>query len=242
MPIISRSETSPREATRKLYLIGSLRNKRIPILAHQLRRAMPDVVVFDDWHAAGPEADDRWKEYEQERGRTYAEALEGDAACHVFDFDKSHLDSSTHTLLVLPAGKSGHMEAMYAQYGAGSQTAILLDPDDDPRFDVMYKFIPTILCHDEEIEAWINKTGRGQLKLNADYESVTLTESQQEHPEVNWMQESRRLSGGFSVISPERSKKSRKSRSSEPVSICGTDGKVSQMVSADILKLGQDMF
>ncbi len=139
-----------------LYLIGSLRNPRVPELARSLREKHPDLEVFDDWFAAGAEADDQWKEYEQARERTYQEALSGHAAKHVFDFDKSHLDRATHVLLVLPAGKSGHMEVMYAAYGAPlkPRTAILLDAG-DVRWDVMYQFIGDILNDDSEIDAWI---------------------------------------------------------------------------------------
>lgn len=138
----------------KLYLIGSLRNKRIPVLADKLRKEMPDVEVFDDWHSAGPTADDSWKEYEQERGHSYQEALKGYAARHVFGFDRHHLDTSTHVVLVLPAGKSGHMECVYAQYATIAKTAILLDPE-DVRWDCMYQFIPDILANDEEIGPWL---------------------------------------------------------------------------------------
>lgn len=138
-----------------LYLIGSLRNDRIPKLAASIRSKNPDIEVFDDWYAAGPEADDYWKAYEQSRGRTYQEALKGHAAKNVFNFDKRHLDRATHALLVLPAGKSGHMEVMYATYGVKAKTAILLDPD-DVRWDVMYQFVPTVLNNDEEIDGWLN--------------------------------------------------------------------------------------
>ena len=138
-----------------IYLIGSLRNKRIPELANRLREALPHTEVFDDWYAAGEEADDYWKEYEQSKGSTYAAALEGHAARNVFSFDKRHLDRSTHAILVLPAGKSGHMEIMYAAYGVGAKTAILLDPE-DVRWDVMYQFIPTVLNNDDEIGDWVN--------------------------------------------------------------------------------------
>lgn len=139
-----------------LYLIGSLRNERVPALAKRLRSEHTDVEVFDDWYAAGPEADDYWKEYEQKRGMTYQEALRGYAARNVFAFDKRHLDRCTHALLVLPAGKSGHMEIMYATYGVGAKTAILLDPE-DVRWDVMYQFVPTVLNNDEEISEWLTK-------------------------------------------------------------------------------------
>lgn len=138
-----------------LYLIGSLRNNRISQLAKSIREAHPDVEVFDDWFAAGPRADDHWKEYEQARGREYQEALRGYSAQHVFNYDRSHLDRCTHALLVLPAGKSGHMEIMYARYAVGAKTAILLDPE-DVRWDVMYQFIPTILNNDKEIAGWLN--------------------------------------------------------------------------------------
>lgn len=137
-----------------LYLIGSLRNKRIPELAKTLRQRHLNVEVFDDWFAAGEEADDCWKEYEQARGRTYQEALKGYSARNVFQYDRTHLDRCTHALLVLPAGKSGHMEIMYATYKVGAKTAILLDPE-DVRWDVMYQFVPDVLNNDEEIEEWL---------------------------------------------------------------------------------------
>lgn len=137
-----------------LYLIGSLRNERIPILAETIRAANPAMEVFDDWYSAGPEADDYWKKHQQDKGLTYEEALQGYAAKNVFEFDRRHLNRATHALLVLPAGKSGHMEIMYAAYGVGAKTAILLDPE-DVRWDVMYQFIPTVLNNDEEIQDWL---------------------------------------------------------------------------------------
>lgn len=139
-----------------LYLVGSLRNPRIPELAKKLREELPDTEVFDDWYAAGPEADDFWKEYEQNRGRSYEEALEGHAAKNVFAFDKRNLDRASHVLLVLPAGKSGHMEVMYGKYGVGAKAAILLEPDFDGRYDVMYQFVDRVISSDDKIVSWIN--------------------------------------------------------------------------------------
>lgn len=120
----------------KIYIIGSLRNPAIPELGNKLRKAGFD--AFDDWHAAGPEADDEWKRYEEERGRPYINALDGEHAWDVFNFDKRHLDSSDFGLLVLPAGKSGHLELGYL-IGQGKPCFILLEHEKD-RWDIMYRF------------------------------------------------------------------------------------------------------
>ena len=107
-----------------IYLIGSLRNEKVPKIGKSLRDNGFD--VFDDWHGAGPEADDKWKEYEEARGRTYAEALDGYAANHVFSFDKYHLNRCDASILVLPAGRSGHLELGYS-VGIGKRGFILYD-------------------------------------------------------------------------------------------------------------------
>ncbi len=133
----------------KLYLIGSLRNEKIPAIASQLREAVPGLEVFDDWYAAGPEADDYWKQYEQEKGSSYEQALKGYAARHVFEFDREHLDSSDIVVLVLPAGKSGHLELGYS-IGSGKRAYILLDAD-DVRWDVMYAFASDVFRTTEEL-------------------------------------------------------------------------------------------
>lgn len=156
-----------------LYLIGSLRNERIPELAKKIRKDNPDFEVFDEWYSAGPEADDYWKAHQKGKGLTYKEALEGYAARNVFSFDKRHLDRSSHALLVLPAGRSGHMEVMYAAYGVGAQAAILLDATDD-RWDVMYQFIPTILYNDKEINGWLNSQEEKTTKKSLVWNSFPL--------------------------------------------------------------------
>lgn len=124
-------------------------------MANKIRAELPDVEVFDEWYSAGPIADDSWKEHQEAKGLSYVEALEGYAAKNVFAFDKRHLDRCSHALLVLPAGKSGHMEVMYATYGVGAKTAILLDGE-DIRWDVMYQFVPKVMESEEEIIPWLS--------------------------------------------------------------------------------------
>jgi hypothetical protein len=122
--------------TRTIYLIGSLRNANIPLVASDLREQGHE--VFDDWYAAGPEADDHWRDYERGRGHDLPQALKGHAAKHVFAFDKSHLDRCDTSVLVLPAGRSGHLELGYSS-GRGKDCAILMEEEPD-RYDVMYQF------------------------------------------------------------------------------------------------------
>lgn len=120
----------------KVYLIGSLRNPAVPLLGHDLRQLGFD--VFDDWYAAGEKADDAWCAYEQARGHTFAEALQGHTAQHVFEYDYRHLMSSDVGVMIMPTGKSGHIEAGFL-VGHNKPVYVLL-PDEPERFDIMYAF------------------------------------------------------------------------------------------------------
>jgi hypothetical protein len=132
-----------------IYLIGSLRNPEIPKIAEQLRGAGHE--VFDDWFAAGPEADDKWRDYEKARGRTFRQALHGYAAQNVFRFDKRHLERADTVVLVAPAGKSGHMEFGWS-LGKGKRGIYMLDSPE--RWDVMLSFATDIVEGvDELLEA-----------------------------------------------------------------------------------------
>lgn len=134
-----------------IYLIGSLRNPAVVVLGEELRGL--NYEVFDDWMAAGPEADDYWKKYEEARGHTYIEALHGHAAEHVFNYDRFHLDRASMGVLMLPAGRSGHLELGYL-LGQGKPGLILLDRPD--RWDVMYKFASQVCETKEELFNAIN--------------------------------------------------------------------------------------
>lgn len=128
------------------YLIGSLRNPEVPVAAKQLREA--GLAIFDDWYAAGEYADDSWRDYEQARGRTYIQALDGLAAEHVFQFDLKHLRECRGGILVLPAGKSGCLELGYL-LGQGKPGYILLDTPE--RWDVMFKFATAVVLSVPEL-------------------------------------------------------------------------------------------
>lgn len=122
---------------RNIYLIGSLRNPRVPEVAQLLRKWGYE--VFDDWFSPGPQADEEWQKYEHDRGRSYQEALDGYHAKNVFDFDYRHLSLSDAVVLVMPAGRSGHLELGWA-VGAGKPAFVLFDQEPE-RYDIMYRFV-----------------------------------------------------------------------------------------------------
>lgn len=137
----------------KIYLIGSLRNKNIPLLAQELRQQGHD--VFDDWHSPGPECDDHWKQYEIARGRSFMQSLKSPHALHVFAFDKKHLSEADAVVLMCPAGKSGHLELGW-MLGRGKPGFILLDKE-DVRWDIMYNFATDVFDTKENLYAALSQ-------------------------------------------------------------------------------------
>jgi hypothetical protein len=138
---------------KKLYLIGSLRNNDLRQLGADIRSAGFD--VFDDWHAAGEKADDCWMEYERMRGRTYQQALDGFAANHTYHYDLHHLQTADICVLMLPAGKSSHLELGYF-LGMGRPGFIYM-PNEPERWDVMVKFATGIATSWNELTALLKQ-------------------------------------------------------------------------------------
>lgn len=137
---------------KSIYLAGSLRNPLVPHIGNKLRNAGWE--VFDDWFAGGKIADDEWRDYEKLRKRHYREALKGWAASHIFDFDKYHLDRTDITVLVMPAGKSSHLELGYT-IGKNKPGYVLFDKE-PKRFDVMYQFANGVFFNVKELIGELN--------------------------------------------------------------------------------------
>ena len=137
---------------RNIYVMGSLRNPLIPEIGNRLRKE--GHTAFEDWWGAGKIADDSWQAYENMRGRSYKEALKGIAANHIFKLDKEHLDKSDSGVLVMPAGKSAHLELGYL-IGQGKPGYVLFDKEPE-RFDVMYLFAKGVFFDIEELVAELN--------------------------------------------------------------------------------------
>lgn len=137
----------------KIYIIGSLRNPAVPEFANILEKEGYE--VFADWFCPGPEADDFWRNYSKARGWTYKQALQSHAARNIFEFDKKHLDEADIAVMLMPAGKSGHLELGYMR-GKGKPAYILFDEEPE-RFDVMVQFATDIFFKQEELLAELRK-------------------------------------------------------------------------------------
>jgi hypothetical protein len=159
-----------------IYVIGSLRNPCITEVGNALRGAGYD--TFEDWHAGGKEADDEWQRYERERGRTYKEALRGYHALNVFNFDLYHLNRSHAAVLVMPAGRSAHLELGYI-IGQGKPGYVLFDQEPE-RFDVMYNFATDVCFSIEEL--------MGALK-GYDQKSDVIQRQVREYRDAPWNQD-----------------------------------------------------
>ena len=131
-----------------IYLFGSLSNPNIITLTKRLRDE--GLTVFSEWHSSGPEADMHWKNYFKELGYSYKEALNSDFVNTAFNFDLDHMKQADIGVLVMPAGRSGHLEIGW-MLGQGKKGYILF-PDGEPeRPDLMAKLATDVFFSTEEL-------------------------------------------------------------------------------------------
>lgn len=130
-----------------IYIIGSLKNWKVIDLHLQLEKE--GFEPFTSWLAPGPEADDFWKKYTKKRGLTHKEALKDWSAQHIFEFDKTHLDRADVVVMLMPCGKSGHLELGYS-LGKGKKGYILFDKE-PKRYDVMHIFATDVFYDVDEL-------------------------------------------------------------------------------------------
>lgn len=136
-----------------IYIIGALRNPKVPEFANALEAE--GFEAFADWFSPGPDADDFLRDYSHARGRSYKQALASYAAQHVFHFDKLHIDRADAAIMIMPAGKSGHLELGYC-IGQGKPGYILFDAEPE-RFDVMHLFATEIFFDQNDLFQTLKK-------------------------------------------------------------------------------------
>lgn len=131
-----------------IYLIGSLRNRQVAEVGNSLRELGFEVV--DDWWSASEDADDWLRDYYQRRGFTYRQIMSSLAAKHIFSFDHYHLSRCDIGVMLMPAGKSGHLELGY-MIGQGKPGYILFDKEPE-RVDIMHQFAKDVFFDVEELK------------------------------------------------------------------------------------------
>ena len=131
-----------------IYIMGSMRNPIIRDVGNAIRENT-SWEAFDDWHSGGPEADDYWQSYERGRGRDYKDALYSPHSQNIFELDKRYLNKADAGVLVMPAGKSAHIELGYL-CGLGKPGYVLFDEEPE-RYDIMYQFCADVFFNTEEL-------------------------------------------------------------------------------------------
>lgn len=139
---------------RLIYVGGALKNNNICAVADRLRSAGYD--AMDEWITPGPDADSFLHAYSRGRGLSYTETIRGRAVENILLFDRSFIDMSDAFVMVLPCGKSAHLELGYAA-GRGIPTFILMEEEPD-RFDVMPAMAGTVVRTVDELVDAIRNT------------------------------------------------------------------------------------
>ena len=122
----------------RIYVASSWRNTKQPKVVDALHAAGHEVYDFrhptpGDYGFRWSEIDPKWLDWTTEEYRT---ALEHPIAKAGFAADMDALMGAQACVLVMPCGRSAHLELGYA-VGAGQRTVILLDGKAEP--ELMYK-------------------------------------------------------------------------------------------------------
>lgn len=143
----------------KIYVASSWRNQIQPSVVQKLLENGFEVYDFrnpapgnEGFHWS--EIDRNWQSWTPEKFR---EALEDPIAESGFDFDMKALQECNVCILVLPCGRSAHLEAGYA-IGAGKLVIILLSGKGvhgavEP--ELMYKMTPFICVDMDEVIGYL---------------------------------------------------------------------------------------
>lgn len=122
----------------RIYVASSWRNKFQPDWVKALRENGFEVYDFREpepgdngFHWSDIDID--WKNWTPQK---YLNGLEHPIACVGFENDINALKDCDFCVLILPCGRSAHLEAGYA-IGAGKKVAIMLSEDIEP--ELMYK-------------------------------------------------------------------------------------------------------
>lgn len=155
----------------KIYVASSWRNPYQPAVVQLLRDLGNEVYDFRQ-----PPSTYSWSEldpmWESWNSRQYYSGLFHPIAEDAFDADYTALNWADATVLVLPAGRSAHLEAGFA-VGQGKPACVYVPESHEP-LDLMHK-MADIVFNIGELEAWISETAERVVQsiLDADAKLVS---------------------------------------------------------------------
>jgi hypothetical protein len=140
----------------RIYVASSWRNTYQPEVVQALRDAGHDVYDFrrpapGDDGFAWAEIDPAWQSWTPAQ---YHAALQHPLAQVGFAQDKLALQMADVTVLVLPCGRSAHLELGYAA-GIGQPTAVLMLEPGEP--ELMYLLCDRVCLTMEELLEWLRE-------------------------------------------------------------------------------------
>lgn len=140
----------------KLYVASSWKNDRFPAVLEYLtgqgfecynfRNPAPGNHGFS-WSVIDP----NWQDWTTEQ---YVNALDTPVAREGFGLDRAGMEWADGCVLVLPCGRSAHVEAGI-MIGWNKPTVILLEPDTKPTPDLMYLFAGCITDDMGQASDWL---------------------------------------------------------------------------------------
>jgi hypothetical protein len=141
----------------KIYVASSWRCSNQPTVVAALRDAGHSVYDFrnpaPDKHGFHwSEIDPHWKQW---AGADFLEGINHPIAQAAFDTDMNALKEAEICVLVMPCGRSAHLEAGYA-IGVGKRTYILLEPDQPGESELMYKMADGIFTSLKDLVERVN--------------------------------------------------------------------------------------
>lgn len=144
-----------------VYVASSWRNPIQPAVVATLRCAAkqyPELEPYDFRNPAPGDNGFRWMDVGLATGNDvadpdeYLDALSHPRAVEGFASDKAAMEAADTFVLVLPCGRSAHLELGWA-IGAGKRTVILLDDPVTP--ELMYKLADGIVTSVFDLLGWL---------------------------------------------------------------------------------------
>ena len=137
----------------KVYVASSWRNERQPEVVRAIRAAGHQVYDFrnPNQEIVEPDQGIQWSDIDPEwqtwSPSQFINSLDHPLAIGGYDRDYAALESADAVVLVMPCGRSAHLELGFG-VGMGKDSIILLS-DSEP--ELMYKMVPNLVTSIEEV-------------------------------------------------------------------------------------------